>query len=70
MVTSKLDQIQSALEEAKRFVKAAEEYEEELIQQLSKGTKYSCYPSIKASNTKRKSMDLTRSLAVLRGRAK
>lgn len=65
---SKLENIESAIIEAKRFIAAAEQWKEDVIKQSAE--KWPAYQSKKASAAKRASMDLTRSLAVLRGRAK
>ena len=67
-MSKKLDEIQSAIFEAERFIESAKQWQAEIIKQS--GDKYFSYQSKQASNAKRKSMDLTRSLAVLRGRTK
>ena len=66
---SKIEDISAAVAEAERFIKAAKKWQDELIDNTSGKNKYVSFQSKNASAAKRASMDLTRSLAVFRGRA-
>ena len=56
-----LEQLTPAIEEAKRFLRIAEDAKEVL-----EGDKYACYRSPQTAAAKRASMDLTRALANMR----